>query len=407
MNSFSYQALDATGERVQGMLEAKNRSHALNELEKKKLKPIKLQEISGSALQTGSETSKGGGHELSRSQIISFTEEMSDLLDGGLLLEPALQVMERRSEEGNLRLVAQSLRQKVRDGMSFSAAIRSEKIGFDELYCSMIAAGEISGALPDIMKRQLGFLKALDELRSKVVQSLLYPTFLIVAGIGLMGVFMTVLVPQLTTLMSKTGKTLPLATRILIDSSEFLQTKGWLLFIVICAAILLFSSWIQSKQGKPWWHRIQYEIPLLGPVLMAQFLTQWTYTLSSLISNGIPLLNGLQLLKASATNHYWNRIQTRMINDVAEGLSLSKAMEKTAAFPPALIDLIRVGEQTGSLAKSLEKISLRYDKSMTLRISRITALIQPTIIVCLAVLIGAIAYSIVTGIFQTLSGIGK
>jgi len=271
----------------------------------------------------------------------------------------------------------------------------------------MISAGEISGALPDIMKRQLGFLKAIDELRSKVIQSLLYPTFLIVAGVGLMGVFMTVLVPQLTTLMTKTGKTLPLATRILIDSSQFIQTKGWLLFVLLCVIILLFSAWIQSKKGKPWWHQIQYEIPLLGTVLMSQFLTQWTYTLSSLIANGIPLLNGLQLLRESAVNLYWHRVQSQMIQNVAEGISLSKAMEKTAAFPPALIDLIRVGEQTGSLAKSLEKISLRYDKSMTLQISRITALIQPTIIVVLALLIGVIAYSIVTGIFQTLSGIGK
>ncbi|MES2307466.1 MAG: type II secretion system F family protein [Verrucomicrobiota bacterium] len=406
MSSFSYQALDATGERVQGVLDAKSRSHALIELEKKKLKPIKLQEVSSVEVSSGGEPS-GGMKKLSRSQVISFTEEMSDLLEGGLQLEPALQVMEKRSEEGNLRVVAQSLRQKIRDGMSFSAAIRSERIGFDELYCSMIAAGEIAGALPDILKRQLGFLKAIDELRSKVIQSLLYPTFLIVAGVGLMGVFMTVLVPQLTTLMTKTGKTLPLATRVLIDSSEFLQTKGWLLFIVISVLVLLFSAWIQSKAGRPWWHRFQYQIPLLGPVLMAQFLTQWTYTLSSLIANGIPLHNGLQLLKASASNLYWNRVQTKMVNDVAEGLSLSKSMEKTAAFPPALIDLIRVGEQTGSLAKSLEKISLRYDKSMTIRISRITALIQPTIIVCLAILIGAIAYSIVTGIFQTLSGIGK
>lgn len=407
MSNFSYHALDATGEKTQGVIEAKSRAHALKELEKKRLQPIKLAELSGSASEQQDQLKGGKGGALNRTQVIAFTEEMSDLMEGGLLLEPALQVMEKRSEAGKLREVAHSLRQKIRDGMSFSTAIRTERIGFDELYCSMIAAGEISGSLPDIMKRQLGFLKALEELRSKVIQSLLYPTFLVVAGVGLMGVFMTVLVPQLTTLMSKTGKTLPLATRILIDSSQFIQTKGWLLFIILCVVILLFSAWIQSKQGKPWWHRIQYEIPLIGPVFMAQFLTQWTYTLSSLIANGIPLLNGLELLKASAVNIYWNRVQGQMIQSVAEGVSLSKAMEKTNAFPPALIDLIRVGEQTGSLAKSLEKISLRYDKSMTLRISRITALIQPTIIVVLALLIGIIAYSIVTGIFQTLSGIGK
>ncbi len=407
MSSFRYHALDATGEKTQGVLEAKSRAQALKELDKKRLQPIKLIEISGTSTPSNERESEVKGATLNRSQVIAFTEEMSDLMEGGLLLEPALQIMEKRSEAGNLRAVAQSLRQKIRDGMSFSSAIRSEKVGFDELYCSMISAGEISGALPDIMKRQLGFLKAIDELRSKVIQSLLYPTFLIVAGVGLMGVFMTVLVPQLTTLMTKTGKTLPLATRILIDSSQFIQTKGWLLFVLLCVIILLFSAWIQSKKGKPWWHQIQYEIPLLGTVLMSQFLTQWTYTLSSLIANGIPLLNGLQLLRESAVNLYWHRVQSQMIQNVAEGISLSKAMEKTAAFPPALIDLIRVGEQTGSLAKSLEKISLRYDKSMTLQISRITALIQPTIIVCLALLIGVIAYSIVTGIFQTLSGIGK
>mgnify|MGYP000618865227 CR=1 FL=1 len=160
MSSFRYHALDATGEKTQGVLEAKSRAQALKELDKKRLQPIKLIEISGTSTPSNESESEVKGATLNRSQVISFTEEMSDLMEGGLLLEPALQIMEKRSEAGNLRAVAQSLRQKIRDGMSFSSAIRSEKVGFDELYCSMISAGEISGALPDIMKRQLGFLKA-------------------------------------------------------------------------------------------------------------------------------------------------------------------------------------------------------------------------------------------------------
>lgn len=407
MNKFSYDALDVTGSRVSGTLEAKTRAHAFQELEKRRLQPIKLAMMGELSAQSPIAKSSSGVKKLTRSQIISFTEEMSDLLDGGLLLEPALQVMEKRSELGNLRLFAQSLRQKVRDGVSFSVALRTEQAGLDELYCSMIAAGEASGALSDILKRQLGFLKAIEELRSKVVSSLLYPAFLIVAGMGLIGIVMTVLIPQLTSLINKTGKTLPLATQILVDVSGFLQQKGWLLFVMICVSIVLSVAWVQSKTGKPWWHRVQFQIPLLGSVLTAQFLTQWTYTLATLIGNGIPLLNGLQLLKEATQNIYWNRVQAKMVDQVSEGSSLSRAMEKSDAFPPNLVDLIRIGEQTGALSKSLEKISLRYDKEMSQKITRITALIQPTIIVALAVLIGVIAYSIVVGIFNTISGIGR
>lgn len=409
MALFVYTAAGRDGQRVSGKIEAQTRSDAFRKLDQERLQPISLLQEGvdhkngeSVAAKTG-EIAPARNLRLSRAQIILFTEEMSDLLDAGLQLEPALRVMEGRKELTSLKAVAASLRQQVREGCSLSNAMRLVSPSFGDLFCNLVAAGEISGSLPQLLKRQAAFLVAIDDLQKKVVSALIYPSLIFTLGIGLIFLFMTYLVPQLTFLFQKTGKDLPLLTRLLVQTSQFFSQYWWAILAGVGVLIFGFNQLIRSEGGRRWWHRMQLHLPLFGSVLRGRFYTQFSQTLANLVENGIPLLTGLRLFNGAIANVYLRSQMGRVVEIVAEGGSLSRALQRVGDFPPMFIDMVAVGEQTGDLAHSFEKIGHRYDKELSLRIQRLTALIQPVVILIMAGMVGLIAYSIINGIFDAIS----
>jgi type II secretory pathway component PulF len=407
MSVFSYQALRANGEKVSGELQAQSRAEACRKLDQQRLQPVSLSLKEGAlvAEKPVKQTAPGTHLHLTRPQIILFTEELSDLLEAGLQLETAMRIMEERTELSGLKEITASLRQKLRDGVSFSVALRSTSSSFGELYCNVVAAGELSGALPKLLKRQMEYLVAIDELQSKVLSALVYPAFIFGAGILLLFVFMTVLVPQLTVLFTKTNQGLPLATRMLIGISNIFAHYWWAMIAVAVAAAFTFSQLIRNPAGKLWWHRTQLKLPLFGPVLAGRAYAQFAHTMSNLVGNGIPMLNGLRLTHKAAANVYFQSLLQKVIDIVGDGGALSGALKRVGGFPALLIDIIAVGEQTGDLASAFEKIGVRYEKELAKKIQRLTSLIQPVVIVLMALLVGLVAYSIITGIFQAVSGL--
>jgi type II secretory pathway component PulF len=416
---FIYQAVNRSGERLSGQIEAQNRADAFRRLDRQRLQPISLveQSANGAASRpTGSDAPKKNrprevdpaevrNLRLSRGQIILFTEEMSDLLDAGLQLEPALRVMEERKELSGLKTVASAVRQRVREGSSLSSALRIVSPSFGDLFCNLVAAGEVSGSLPQLLRRQATFLVAIDDLQKKVISALIYPSLIFVLGIGLIFLFMTYLVPQLTVLFEKTGKDLPLLTRLLIDTSTFFSRYWWALLGGAAALLVGFQQIVRTESGKLWWHRVQLRLPLFGPVLRGRFYAQFSQTMANLIANGIPLLNGLQLMNKATSNTHIRRLMERVVDSVGEGGSLSRALQRAGEFPPMFVDMIAVGEQTGDLAKALDKVGRRYDKELNIRIQRLTALVQPVVILVMAGMVGVIAYSIINGIFDAIGGL--
>ncbi|NDB95829.1 MAG: hypothetical protein EBZ78_06685, partial [Verrucomicrobia bacterium] len=254
-------------------MEAKSRQEALAQLGKMKLRPLRLQEQGAVGTPGGHEAAGGLRVEqpMTEAQIISFTEELGDLLDAGLQLEGALKMMEQRSEASVLKAVAQSLRNQVREGTSLSRALRTASASFSDLYCNLVAAGEVSGALGAILQRQVLYLKKLSDLKSRVIQALIYPMFVSGAGILLMVLFVVVLVPQLETLFNKSPETIPLVTRILLGTSYFLVHYGWLVAASLALAGLGFWQWIQKPAGRIWWDQARMKIPVAGAVLEASF----------------------------------------------------------------------------------------------------------------------------------------
>ncbi len=408
MPAFTYEALVPGGGRTRGTLEAKSRQEALVQLSRQRLQPIRLQQegAAGPAVKTsGPGATAPAERQMNEGQIISFTEELGDLLDAGLQLEGALKMMEQRSEASSLKAVAESLRTQVREGVSLSRALKTASSSFSDLYCNLVAAGEVSGALGPILQRQVLYLKKLSDLKGRVVQALIYPMFVTGAGILLMGLFVVVLVPQLEMLF-KTQKP-PLITQLLLGTSRFLVQWGWMVLVMVALGGIGFWQAIQKPAGRLWWDQARVKIPIAGPVLEAAFYAQFSQTLANLLGNGVTLLQAMQLVSRATPNTYYRVRLEKASEQISEGYSLSRGLRQVGGFSDTFLDLVAVGEQTGELAKSLDKAGARYEKEMDRRIQRITALIQPVIIVVIALVVGAVVYSIITSIFDAMSGMRK
>jgi type II secretory pathway component PulF len=435
MPQFAYKALNAKGAVTTGELDAADRTDALKLLGRKGLQPVSLRETASAAAAAvrrpnpKAKTDDGGNRnqtngakpngskdkpipegpvKLKRQEVVLFTEELSDMLSAGLQLEPALKSMENRQELGNLKAVSYKIRQVVRDGVNFSVALKKASPSFGPLYCSLAAAGEASGALDTILKRQAHYLKTLAELQSRLVLAMIYPAFLVLAGIGVSIVFVTTLIPQLTSLIQSTpGGKVPLGAAILIGSSDFLK-KWWIVIVlVIVAAAIFFKAWKDNEANKPAWDRMKLRLPMIGPVITSRFYVQFLETMANLVGNGLPLLRALELSRDATYNRSLRVELDRVIEQVGDGRSFSKALIRTGAFPPLLIDMVSVGEQTGKIDVSLRRAAERYDKELDKDLQRIMALIMPTVLIIMALLIGTMAYLMITAIFQTISALNK
>jgi len=330
------------------------------------------------------------------------------MLGAGLQLEPALKSMENREELGSLKDVSRGVRQLVRDGSSFSVALRKVSDSFGPLYCSLAAAGEASGALDTILKRQAHYLKTLQELQSKVTLALIYPAFLILAGIGVGVIFVTKLIPQLTDLISSTpGGKIPLGAKILIGVSDFFQAWWLVVLLTLVVVSIAFKAWKDAEGNKLAWDRIKLRLPLIGKVIESRFYVQFLETLSNLVGNGLPLLRSLELARDATQNLYIRSHMNDVIEMVGDGRSFSRALVQSGIFPPLLIDMVSVGEKTGKLDKSLARAAERYDAELNKNLSRVMELIMPIVLVVMALLIGTMAYLMITAIFQTIDNLGS
>ncbi|MEE2724075.1 MAG: type II secretion system F family protein, partial [Verrucomicrobiota bacterium] len=241
MPTFAYTALKGDGKRVTGELDAGDRGAAMDLLDRGGLQPMKL-DLKSESGKAESEVAKSkakndeplstGPIKLKKTDIVLFTEELSELLGAGLQLEPALRVMENREELGKLKSLTTRIRVEVRDGMSFSDALRKTSPSFGDLYCSLAKAGEVSGALSTILKRQASYLTAIQDLQGKVKMALIYPSFLIASGIAVVVLFITFLIPQLMGLLDNTNSEMPWIGQLMIDVSNFITSTWWIILLL-------------------------------------------------------------------------------------------------------------------------------------------------------------------------------
>ncbi len=450
MPVFEYKALSRSGGVQTGQVDAGDRGEALRLLDRRGLQPVSLKQgasvVGGrskkpaggkdgarreaprrgrdsksepprpdaKAGRNGKSGSGDGGKDavpegplkLKRAEVVLFTEELSDMLGAGLQLEPALKSMENRQELGTLKDVSERIRHQVRDGTNFSTALKRVSPSFGPLYCSLAAAGEASGALDTILKRQAHYLKTLAELQGRLILAMIYPAFLVLAGIGVSIVFVTILIPQLTILIEGApGGRLPLPVKLLVVVADHLKVFWYVYVILLIAGGLFFKAWKDNEVNRPTWDRVKLKLPLLGPVIASRFYVQFLETMANLVGNGLPLLRALELSRDATQNLSLRSSLDDVIEQVGDGRSLSKAMIRTDSFPDLLVDMVSVGEQTGKIDLSLRRAAERFDKELQKNLDRIMALIMPTILIIMALMIGTMAYLMINAIFQTISNL--
>jgi type II secretory pathway component PulF len=414
MPAFTYSAHGPNGI-VTGTLTASDRGEAFALLGKQRLQPFKLEIDGKSGTSAGSKTAvttarkavadaaTNGPIKLKLAQVVLFVEELSDLIAAGIQLEPALGTMERRRELSGIKTLAAVLRSKVRDGMSFSKAVAATSPSFGNLFCSLASAGEASGSLDKVLKRQAAYLRSQQALRSKILFAMIYPAFLIVAALSVTTLFVVYLIPQLMELLDSTGGSLPTGALIILKISDAVKQWWWLLLIGGVSAFILFKAWAARPESEVPYAKLQLRLPLFGSVLNTRFHVQFLETLANLVGNGLSMMQAMQLTQQATDNAFLRRELDGVIRHVAEGVPLSRALDRSGHFPPLLIDIVSVGEQTGHLAEALDKGAERFDRELGKRIDKMTAMIQPAIVCLMAGLVGVMAYMMITTIFQTIS----
>jgi len=419
MPQFTYQAVDGSGKEMAGTLEAPDRPAALRQLAGKGLQPFKVAESAGGASAKAAPAAKPkagskqesatptGPISISASQVQLFTEELSELLEAGMRLEPALKLMEGKGDANpaQYRLIARRVGDLVREGHPFNSAIRMASPSFGELFCAVAAAGEAGGSLGASMKRQAEYLAASREMQGKVVVALIYPAFLSVAAIGVSVLFVTYLIPKLMGLIESTRGKVPPIAKLMMNGSDFLKHNWLLVLLVFVVLIVSFILFTRSPGGKPAWHQFKLRIPFIGRVLSANLHSQFLETLASLSVGGLPLLKGLDLASKVTTNVYAQTQFTKAIDTVRDGGNLSRALERTALFPTNLIEMVRLGEHTGDLPAALRRAADRCARELGRSLEKVAAAMQPVIILIMAGIVGLMAYLMISIIFDTLSAL--
>jgi len=330
---------------------------------------------------------------------------LAELLDAGLHLQQALGVLSERDGMPAVQAVSAELSERLREGDSLAVALRAASPSFDDLYTNLVAAGEASGTLAEILEQLAVSQTVMYDLQKRFIGALVYPAMMVGACVLLTVVFIVVLVPQLSDLLAKSGQELPMITKVLVGVGEFLAMWWWVILGVVAGGVGAFKWAVSSPAGKLWWHEKQLRLPLIGPVIEMRSYAGFTEALGNLVSNGVPLMPGLKLMVKATSNLFFRGLLEEVLEDVASGAPLSKALRKSGKFPKLLSDMVTVGEQTGRLGRSLHKAAKRYDKELDVKIKRLTAMISPVIIVFLAVVVTVVAYSIMTSIFSAVSGI--
>ena len=413
MPTFAYQASDGTGQEVSGTLEAMDRGAAVKQLSSRGLQPFKVAEAKGAKSEAGTKAktktqaaapSSTEPIKLSGQHLQIFTEELAELLEAGMRLEPALKLMEGRTgEKTPHRRAAKRIGDLVREGHPFSSAVKMASPSFGELFGSVAAAGEAGGALAAGMRRQAIYIAKSREMRGKVGAALIYPAFLFVAGAGLVILFVTYLLPKLTSLVESTRGSLPPLAKNLLAVSDVLKHNWWLFLILIAIASLAAFMWARSPTGKPVWHQWKLRLPFVGGVLRASLHSQFLETLASLSSGGLPLLRGLELASKVTSNVYAQNQLAKAVDQVRDGAALSRSLEKVNLFPSTLLEMVRLGEHTGDLPNALRRAADRCGRDLEKNLEKAAALVQPMIILVMALIVGLMAYMIISIVFDTIS----
>ena len=404
MPQFTYRARNAQGSLVEGVLDCADRAVAIRQIELQQCIPVRIELVGpepkaikrdGRAPASPSQNLK-----IPHGQLLVFTEQLAHLLQAGMTLDEGLSILEKRLKQPRVQQMTHTLHRALVDGRSFSQALSELPRIFPPLYVNLVAAGEASGALPQILLRLVKHLMQAKELRDRVQQALIYPAFLALASAVLITIFITFMVPQLTGFMAQTGGALPLPTRILLEIHHMLTGYWWVGVLLVIGATIGFRALVRAEEGRIGWDRFRLMIPGYGRVIRHRYYAQFSRTLGTLMENGVPLLRALDLVTEIAGNRFLELKLGEVRKAVIDGATLSAALQEQKLFPDLFTDMMAVGEQTGHFAETMQAIADVYERELDRTVGWISQLIPPVIIVVIAVLVGLVVFSILSAVFE-------
>lgn len=391
MAVFSYVATTMEGVMVEGVIEAPTQDAAIERLKNSGVIPIKVAAPRQSFR-------KRISFRRSKADILTFTTELSVLLNAGLPLDRGLNVLSETSENKEMKEVVQSILKSIREGSSFSESLKKHPKVFPVLYVNMIKAGEAGGVLATVLDKLNEFLESTKELKDNVISAMIYPAILGITGGFSIIILLTFVLPKFTAIFSEIGGSLPLTTQILLAVSNGLRSYWWIALAVVVAAFIVFKAYVRSEAGRYKWDVLK--LRMMDDVIRKLETARFCRTLGTLLRSGVSVLAALNNSKDVISNQVIASRIDAVLKGVKEGKGIAGPLSEAKVLPPLALSMMKVGEETGQLDSMLIKVANAYEKSLREAVKRFMGILEPAIILGMGLLIGFIVISMLVAIFS-------
>ena len=413
MPKFSYVAMDRRGSEQKGTLDVANQNEAIARVKEMDLFPTKIVEAEKEkpekkAKGAASSAPKAKGAKKGQVNIsikipglsgrvksktlTTFTRQLATLVDAGLPLLRGLRVLEKQERNPTLKGIISDLALSIEGGSTFSEGLAQHPKVFNRLYVNMVKAGELGGVLEVVLNRLAEFMEKAQKIKGKVVAAMFYPVAVLIVATAILTVLMVYVVPKFEEVFAgmMEGRPLPAFTRLVLGISKSIKDHFIITLGIVAAVVVAFLLAIRTKVGRRLFDKIKLKMPILGPVISKVAISRFTRTLGTLVSSGVPILQALTIVKDTAGNVIVANAVSAVHESVKEGETITAPLEASNVFPPMVISMVDVGEQTGALPEMLLKIADNYDEEVDNAVSAMTSLLEPVMIVFLAVIVGSI-----------------
>ena len=399
MPVYEYRGLSAEGKKVRGIIDAASPRIARTKLRNMEIFPVDLREELHRPHVT--EDSLAKLFQRVRPQDISIvTRQLSTLLEAGTPLVSALDAIIEQTDNHALKKVVAQIREEIKEGRSFADALEAHRKVFSDLYVNMIRAGEESGALEGVLLRLADFTENQILLKNRIRAALAYPLIMTIIGAGVMIFLLTFVIPTVTQVFEEMGQTLPLPTRILMGVSSVFSGYWWGIIIGCILLMVGLRKYLQSPKGALRWDGIKLRLPLFGGIILRGSLARFARTLATLLQGGLPILNSLEIVKTVVNNQLLAQAIEETKVEVREGEGIAPSLKRSGLFPAIVTHMIATGEASGDLEEMLVKVADAYEAEVETKVTALTSILEPVIILAMGLVVGFIVISILLPIFE-------
>ena len=393
MPTYMYKARTLNGENTQGEVNAATESEVVGHLRKRRLVVVSVKE-------KPKEVSISLGKRVKTKDLVLFTRQFATMINAGLPLVQSLDILASQQSKPQVAVKIRALLAEVESGSTLADAMGKHRDFFNEIYVNMIAAGEAGGILDTILLRLAEYLEAADKLRRKVRGAMFYPLTVMSFAVIAIAVLLMFVIPTFAQFFTSAGVALPLPTRIVMALSDFLLGYWWSLIGLMAIAFYGFRAYRRSPQGRLTTDRLVLRVPVLGQVLRKSSIARFSRTLGTLVQSGVPILEGLEITARTAGNKVIENAVMESRASIAGGETIAEPLKKSDVFPPMVVQMINVGEQTGGLDDMLGKIADFYDEEVEAAVQALTSVIEPIMIVFLGAIVGGMVVAMYLPIFD-------